>query len=128
MPYNSIKSAISSGHGDAIVYATLIGLVASDIIPTPADTLYFHLSQKNKEKLEKKEINPKQYWTRDAVYYYSLNPIWWLLVGGVVIAVKGDYSTKMKVGLGIIAAGGVYAVLNKNIKKDEELQQHITYQ
>ena len=117
----SIKSAVSSGHGNAILYAGAIGLILSDIIPTPADGLYFRLQQKNKAKLHTNEITPKQYWTRDALFYYGLNPIWWSLVLGAMVLTKGDYSKKAKIGLGLVASGMVLAVLHKNIKKDEEL-------
>lgn len=118
---NTFKSAISSGHGNAILYAGAIGLLLSDVIPTPADALYFNLQQKNKAKLEAKQITPKQYWTRDAMYYYGLNPLWWGLVLGALYYTKGDYTQKAKVGLGLLATGVVVAVLHKNIKKDEAL-------
>jgi hypothetical protein len=119
----SIKSAVSSGHGNAILYAGAIGLLLSDVIPTPADGLYFSLMQKNKAKLQANEITPKQYWTRDAVLYYSLNPLWWSIILGAMIYTKGNYTKKAKVGLGILATGVVLSVLHKNIKKDEELMQ-----
>ena len=117
---DSIKSAISSGHGNAVVYAGAIGLLLSDIIPTPADSLYFNLMQKEKRKLENKEITPKEYWTREAMLYYGLNPLWWSLVLGAVYFTKGDYTTKMKVGFGFVSAGFVFSVINSNIKKDEQ--------
>jgi hypothetical protein len=117
---DSIKSAISSGHGNAIVYAGALGLLMSDVIPTPADSLYFTLMQKQKRKLENKEITPKQYWTNEAILYYGLNPLWWALVLGAVYVTKGDYTNKLKVGLGIISGGVVIGVLNTNIKKDEQ--------
>jgi hypothetical protein len=119
----TIKSAVGSGHGNAVLYAGAIGLLLSDVIPTPADGLYFSLMQKNKAKLQSNEISPKQYWTRDALLYYSLNPIWWSIILGAMIYTKGDYTKKAKVGLGILASGVVLAVLHKNIKKDEELMQ-----
>lgn len=115
---DTIKSAISSGHGNAIVYAGALGLLLSDIIPTPADSLYFSIMQKQKHKLENKEITPKQYWTREAMAYYGLNPLWWSLVLGALYITKGDYTQKAKIGFGIIGAGAVLGVLNKNIKKD----------
>lgn len=115
---DSIKSAVKSGHGDAILYAGALGLLLSDVIPTPADSLYFNLMQKNKRKLEDGEITPKQYWTREAALYYGLNPLWWGLVLSALYLTKGHYTTKMKVGFGIIAAGAVVGVLNKNIEKD----------
>jgi hypothetical protein len=118
---NTFASAIKGGHGNALLYAGAIGLLLSDIIPTPADAIYFNLQQKNKAKLNAKEITPKQYWTRDAIYYYGLNPIWWGIILGTLYIAHGDYTQKAKVGLGLVAAGVVVAVLHKNIKKDEEL-------
>lgn len=121
----SIKSAIGSGHGNAVLYAGAIGLLLSDVIPTPADAIYFRLQQKNKAKLQTNEITPKQYWVRDAISYYALNPLWWSLVLGAMIYTKGDYNKKAKIGIGIIASGVVLSVLHKNIKKDEELMKKI---
>ena len=117
----SITSAINSGHGNAVLYAGALGLILSDVIPTPADAIYFSLQQKNKAKLEAKELTPKQYWSRDAIMYYGLNPLWWSLVFGAVYLTKGDYNQKLKVGFGLLATGVVVGVLNKNIKKDEAL-------
>lgn len=122
---DTIKSAVSSGHGNAVLYGILGGLILSDILPTPADSLYFSMMRKNKEKLIKNQITPKQYWQRDAIIYYGLNPIYWTLVAAVVIYFKGDYSQKIKLGLGIISAGAVFAVINKNIKQDEKLQDEL---
>lgn len=116
---DSIKLAISSGHGNAIVYAGALGLLLSDIIPTPADAIHFNLMQKQKRKLEKGEITPKQFWRNEAISYYALNPLWWSLVLGALYFTKGTYTTKAKVGLGIIAGGAVIGVLHNNIKKDE---------
>lgn len=116
---DSIKSAISSGHGNAIVYAGAIGLLLSDVIPTPADGVYFWLMKKERDKYDKKEITAKQYWTREAMAYYGLNPIWWGIVLGALYYTKGDYTNKLKVGLGLISAGAVAGVLYKNIKEDE---------
>ena len=114
---SSITKAIQSGHGDAILYAGALGLLASDLIPTPADAVYFRLMAKNKEKLDKGEIDKKQYWTREAILYYSLNPIWWGLVLGTLYFTKGHYTKKLQYGVGLLAAGAVVAVLNKNIKE-----------
>ena len=117
----TISGAVKGGYGNAILYAGAIGLLLSDVIPTPADALYFYLQRKNKEKLSKGDITPKAYWTRDALYYYGLNPIWWSIVLGAMYFTKGDYTKKAKVGLGLLASGIVVGVLYKNIKKDEEL-------
>jgi hypothetical protein len=118
---DTIGKAIKSGHGNAILYAGAIGLLLSDVIPTPADGLYFRLQQKNKAKLNSGEITPTQYWTRDAIYYYGLNPLWWGLVLGAMYFTKGDYTKKAKIGLGLVATGVVLSVIRKNIKEDEKL-------
>jgi uncharacterized membrane protein YkvI len=116
----SISGAVKSGHGTAVLYAGVLGLLLSDIIPTPADAIYFRLQAKNKYNLENKIITPKQYWTRDAVAYYGLNPLWWSLVLGAVLFTKGDVGQKAKVGLAIIGGGAVLGVLSKNIKEEEK--------
>lgn len=108
------------GAGEAVLYGTLVGLVLSDIIPTPADAIYFRMMEKNKQKLNRKEITPKQYWTRDAMLYYGLNPIWWSLVFGAVVFTKGDLNDKLKIGIGLIGAGAVVGVISKNIKEEQK--------
>ena len=117
---DTISSAIKSGHGNAIVYAGALGLLLSDIIPTPADAVYFRLEKMNKDNLQAGKITPKQYWTRDAIYYNGLNPLWWSIVLGAVYYTKGNYTQKAKVGIGLIAGGLVFAVLSKNIREDTE--------
>ena len=116
---DTIKQAISSGHGNAVVYAGAIGLLLSDIIPTPADALHFSIMQKQKRKLEKGEITPKEFWRNEAISYYALNPLWWTLVLGALYYTKGTYTSKLKVGMAIIAGGAVIGVINSNIRKDE---------
>jgi hypothetical protein len=114
----TITKAVNSGHGEAVLYAGAIGLLVSDIIPTPADSWYFYVQQKNKRKLENNEITSKEYWQREAFWYYTANPIWWSLVLATLYFTKGSLSNKVKVGLGVVALGGIVGVLNKNIEKD----------
>lgn len=109
---------------NALLIAAGIGLIASDLIPTPADAVYFNVQQKNKEKLEKKEITPKQYWTRDALYYYSLNPLWWASVLGASFLIGKSYEQRRNILIGLIAGGLVIGVIHKNIKKDEQLYKN----
>ncbi len=125
---DTIQSAIKSGHGVGILYAGLIGLAVSDIIPTPADALYFYKQQRLKEKFAKKEITPDKYWFNEGANYYGLNLLWWLTVIGVVSITKGGLKRKASIGVGVIAAGAVIGVIALNIKKDKELQKRIQYQ
>lgn len=116
----SINTAIKTGHGSALLYVGAIGLLVSDIIPTPADAVYFRLQEINKTKLEEGAITPKQYWTRDALAYYGLNPLWWSIVLAALVFTKGSVGDKAKIGLAIVGAGAVLGVLGKNIKEEEK--------
>ena len=116
---NSIKKALDSGHGIAVVYAAAIGLLASDLIPTPADAFYFYRQQKLKKDLQSGRITPKKYWYQEAIGYYTYNAAWWLIVLAAVYFTKGTYTNKIKVGVSLIAAGAVIAVIHRNIKADE---------
>lgn len=116
----SLKEAVKSGHGNALIIGVGAGLIASDLIPTPADAIYFRAMAKNKKLLEEGKITPKQYWTRDAILYYGLNPIWWTLVVSTVVFSKASFNDKVKLGIGLIGAGAVVGVLAKNIREEEK--------
>jgi len=121
---NTISEAIKKkGAGEAVLYAGLLGLLISDIVPTPADAVYFRSMAKNKQLLEDGKITPKQYWTRDAMLYYGLNPLWWSLVLGAVVFTKGDLSSKVKLGIGLVGAGAVIGVISKNIREEQSLKK-----
>ena len=111
---------LKNGENTKLLLAVGVGLVISDLIPTPADGLYFNLQQSNKEKLNKGEITPKQYWTRDALAYYGLNPVWWSLVLGASLYFGKDFKQKKNIMISLIAGGVVLGVLYKNVKKDEK--------
>lgn len=106
---------------EKLIYTALIAAALGDLIPTLADAVYFDQQQKQKQRLNAGEITPKQYWDTEALLYYGLNPIYWLLILLVVYNIKGDYRLKAKIVLGIIAFGVVVFVIQKNIKKDQVL-------
>jgi Na+/H+ antiporter NhaD/arsenite permease-like protein len=103
-----------------LLYAFVLGLLISDLAPTPADPFFFSQQRKNKEALETGKITAKQYWQRDALNYYLINAGWWLLVLLLVVYTGKDYAQKRNILLALIAGGAVIAVIHKNIKKDEE--------
>lgn len=126
---NVVKSAVDSGHGTALLYAAAFGLLLSDALPTPADSIYFRLEKKLRDKWDKGELTPKQYWWAKAGVYYVPNVLWWSLVLGTVVYAGRDFNQKWKIGLGLISGGVVFAVLSKNISQDvkQNAQQRMQY-
>ena len=103
-----------------LIFAAGIGLVASDIIPTPGDALYFYLNRKYRNQFLNGEITSKQYWIKESIIYYTLNSAWWLLVMLITLSIKGDWEKKLKVLLGITGGGIVLGTIIKNIRDDEK--------
>lgn len=115
----AIHSAVASGHGDAVLTAGFIGLILSDIIPTPGDALYFWDQLRLRKKLENGQITAKQFWAKNAAGYYLYNSAWWALVSLIVLSNPGAYAGKIKLAAGLIGAGAVVGILAKNIQNDQ---------
>ncbi len=105
---------------ELLIYVALFAAAIGDAIPTAADAVYFNQQYRLKKELEQGIITPEHYWTWNAVYYYMLNPLYWLLLAAIVYLIKGDYHLKVKILLTLIAGGMVIGVISKNIKKDKE--------
>jgi xanthine/uracil permease len=119
---NAISSAIKAGHGNGILLAGIVGLILSDIIPTPGDALYFWDQQRLRQNMEKGSITVKAYWRKNAEGYYLFNSGWWLLTGIIVMKTGKTFDQKLKIMTSLISAGAVIAVILKNIKKDEQFR------
>lgn len=115
---NQIVEATEGHHGNAVLYAGAVGLLLSNIIPTPADALYFHREKKLKEKWDNKEITSEKYWQKTATAYYVYKPIWWGLVITAMYFTKGDVKDKAKIGLMIVGVGAVVGIIYRNYTKD----------
>jgi len=103
--FKEILDATQGPHANGVLYAGAVGLLLSNIIPTPADALYFHREKKLKEKWDNKEITPEKYWQKTATAYYVYKPVWWGLVISAMYFTKGDVKDKAKIGLMIVGAG-----------------------
>jgi hypothetical protein len=110
--------ATQGPHANGVLYAGAVGLLLSNIIPTPADALYFHREKKLKEKWDNKEITPEKYWQKTATAYYVYKPVWWGLVISAMYFTKGDVKDKAKIGLMIVGAGAVLGIVYRNYTKD----------
>lgn len=115
-----IDKAIKDGNGNAIIYTAIGAAILANVMPTPSDGFFFYQQRINKEKLDKGEITPKQYWTRDVFGYYFYTAAWYGLVLATVASVGGTYQTKAKILLGLSGAGIVLGVISKNIEAENE--------
>lgn len=114
---------IAEGNGNALIITALLAAAISNALPTPADGLYFNMQQKIKEKLEKGEITPKEYWTKDILHYYTFTTAWYIFLVLIVLALGGKYETNAKILIVIISGGFVLSVWKKNIEKDMAIQR-----
>lgn len=116
--FKEILDATQGPHANGVLYAGAVGLLLSNIIPTPADALYFHREKKLKEKWDNKEITPEKYWQKTATAYYVYKPVWWGLVISAMYFTKGDVKDKARIGLMIVGAGAVVGIVYRNYTKD----------
>ncbi len=117
---SQISKVGKSEYAIGALYAGVIGMIASDIIPTPADALYFYKQRKWRVQLENGEISSRMYWTKDALGYYGFNFMWWLGVLGITVSIEGSAHKKLGVLGALIGTGAVVAILAKNVKDDNK--------
>lgn len=124
--FEEIGNASKGEYGAGVLYAGAVGLILSDIIPTPADALYYYTEKKLREKWKNDEITPEKYWEKTATAYYLYKPIWWILVLGVVYNISGDLTKKAKVGMAIVGAGAIIGIIYRNYSQDiTQLRQEV---
>ena len=102
------------------IMGLLTGLVLSDIVPTPADSIYFKTERRLRNEWKAGTITPEEYWKKTTFAYYFLNPVWWTMVAGVSMVFHKTPGKQLTLLLGLVAAGGVIATVMKNVEKDKE--------
>lgn len=117
---SNIKDTVGGSHATGALYLVMLTFIIGDILPTPADSAFFIYSRKLREDYLSEKITPKEYWTRIGISYYLFSAVWWILVFGVIIAIKGNVDTKFKVLLAIISGGILISVLHNLAIKDEK--------
>ncbi len=115
-----INSVSHSQFATGALYAGVIGLMVSDLIPTPADAVYFNSDKKLREKRESGTLTPEEYLEKSASNYYVYNAVWWGLVALTTFYTKGSTETKLMVLCSLIGGGAVASVLYTNVKKDKQ--------
>ena len=121
--HKEISGLIKSDYAVGALYLGLASAIIADALPQPFDAFHFYYEKKNRDKFISGEITPKQYWNRNVASYFGFDTLWWLLLLGVAISVKGNVKDKLSVVGAVIGAGAVVAIIHKNIRKDEEEQE-----
>jgi len=114
-----IKGVAGSSHAKGAIYAMLAGMVLGNALPSPSDAWYFHLQTKLRDKWKRGEISAEKYWKLNAFYYYAIPMLYWLLVGSIIVSIKGDAQKKIKLTAVLIGGGVVVGVILKQMQKDK---------
>ena len=117
-----IGEVVKGGNGNAIIFTALLAAIVANVMPVPTDYLYFQAQQSDKEKLESGCITAKQYWTRDILGYYGYTASWYLFLFLILYSANGSYKNNSRILLALLSAGLIVSVYNKNITKDEQIQ------
>ena len=116
-----INQVVKDGNGNAILFTALMAAIVANVLPTPADALYFSAQQKDKERLENGLITPSQYWRRDMIGYYAYTGGYYLIIFLALQALGGTYKNNARVLLAVLSGGLVLGVYGKNVSRDEEI-------
>lgn len=114
-----VGGLIDSPAATGALYVGIIGMVLSDLLPTPADAIYFNHERILRNKWKKELIEPEPYWEKTASNYYLYNAAWWTAVGIVTALTPGSAKNKLMVLATLSGAGAIFAVLYNNIEKDK---------
>jgi hypothetical protein len=116
--FEEILNASKGEYGAGVLYAGAVGLILSDIIPTPANAIYYYTEKRLREKWKNGEITPEKYWKKTAMAHYLYSPMWWVLVLAVIYNVEGDLAKKAKIGLAVAGAGALVGIIYKTRSQD----------
>lgn len=117
-----ISKAIKDGNGNAIIFTALAAAAIANTLPTPFDAIYFSRQRSLKEKLENGTISIENYWYHDVGEYYLWTSLWYVSLFIGLSAVGGAYKNNSRALIALVGAGAVLGVIQKNIKKDKDIQ------
>lgn len=113
-----ISGLAKSENATAGLYTLFIGMALGNLIPAPSDALYMMYQTHLRDKWEKREITPAEYWRKNALGYYFIPFTWWVLLGAIVVNVKGTSEKKAKIALALIGSSAVVGIILRQISKD----------
>ena len=116
--FEEIINASQGRHSDGVLYAGAVGIILSDIIPTPAEAM-FHYREKNlRKKWEDGKITPQQYYRGSYQSLHLSKSIWWIGILAAMYFKKGNTNQKAMFGLALVGGGAVAGIIYKMMNKN----------
>lgn len=116
---SQIKGVAGSKNATGAIYALIGGLVLGNALPSPSDAWFFWEEKKLRDRWKKGELTAEKYWELNTLYYYLLPMLYWLVVGAVIVTIKGDATKKIKLMAVLVGGGVVAGVVLKMIQTDK---------
>jgi hypothetical protein len=117
-----IGGVIKEGNGNVILYTALLAAMAANAIPTIADGIYFTRINKLERQFDAGEITAEKLEWHVAGEYYLWTASYYALLFGGLYAFGGNYKTNAKILLGLVSAGLIVGIVQKNIEVDKAIQ------
>jgi hypothetical protein len=112
-----MSSVLDSTHGTAVLYSGLVGVIASQFVPTPEELVFYYAEKKLHDKWKSKKITAKQYYGRAYGAKHFTRIAWYAAILGAIYFKKGSAEDKAKFGLMILGAGALIGYLYKGKNK-----------
>lgn len=116
--FEEIINASQGRHSDGVLYAGAVGIILSDIIPTPAEAVFYYREKVLRKKWEDGKITPQQYYRGSYQSLHLSKSIWWIGVLAAMYFRKGDTNQKAMFGLALVGGGAVAGMVYKMMRKD----------
>lgn len=118
-----IGGIIKDGNGNAILYTALLAAMAANAIPTIADGIYFTRINKLERDFDAGKISAEKLEWHVAGEYYLWTAAYYAALFGVIYTFGGSYKNNLKIVLGVVSAGIVLGVIQKNIEVDKAIAE-----
>lgn len=115
-----ISGVAHSENAKGALYALLIGMVVGNALPSPSDAWFFFEEKKLRDRWKRGELTAEKFWKLNTFYYYSIPCLYWLLIGSIIVSIKGDAAKKIKLTALLVGGGAVAGVILKMIQQDKK--------
>ena len=118
-----IGGVIKEGNGNVILYTALLAAMAANAIPTIADGIYFRRINKLERDFDAGRISAEKLEWHVSGEYYVWTAAYYAGLFGLIYAFGGSYKNNIKIVLGVVSAGFVLGVVQKNIEVDKAIAE-----